>query len=247
MFVESLGAGEGSLPGELLVSGALVPVENGHMAVPVLNVGGVNLVSEQVGEVREQQELPAEVVGMEFPGLTGEQIQKVRQLLGKHARVFAKSETDLGCTNVIEHEIPVVDEAPVRQRYRRIPPSQYEEVKAHIAQLLQHGIIRESSSPYSSPLVIVRKKNGSLRLCVDYRQLNAKTRRDAFPLPRIEESLDALGVPGGFPLLTWPAGTIRWGWLRRIVVKLLSAPRSGCMSSPGCRLVSVMPQVLSSG
>lgn len=93
---------------------------------------------------------------MELPGLTVEQVQNVRQLLGKHSGVFAKSETDLGCTNVIEHEIPVVDEAPVRQRYRRIPPSLYEEVKAHIAQLLQHGIIRESSSPYSSPLVIVR-------------------------------------------------------------------------------------------
>ena len=190
MFVESLGAGEGSLPGELLVSGALVPVENAHMAVPLLNVGGVNisieprtrlglvhtvdvvacdttsvafelvapqeelvLVSEQAGEVVEQQELPAEVVAMEFPRLNGEQIRKVRQLLGKHAGVFAKLETDWGCTNVIEHEIPVVDEAPVRQRYR-----QYEKVKAHIVQLLQHGIIRESSSPYCSPLVIVRKK-----------------------------------------------------------------------------------------
>ena len=79
---------------------------------------------EQAGQVVEQQELPAEVVATEFPGLNGEQVQKVRQLLGKHVGIFAKSETDLGCTNLIDHEIPVVDEAPVRQCYRQIPLSQ---------------------------------------------------------------------------------------------------------------------------
>ncbi|XP_062322169.1 uncharacterized protein LOC134023827 [Osmerus eperlanus] len=78
------------------------------------------------------------------------------------------------------------------QRYRCIPPTDYEAVKQHIHQLMQSQVIRESSSPYASPIVIVRKKDGQIRLCVDYRHLNSKTRKDAFPLPRIEESLDAL-------------------------------------------------------
>ena len=65
-------------------------------------------------------------------------------------------------------------------------------MKSHINQLLEAKVIRESCSPYASPIVLVRKKNGSLRLCVDYRLLNTKTRKDAFSLPRIEESLDAL-------------------------------------------------------
>lgn len=65
-------------------------------------------------------------------------------------------------------------------------------MKSHINQLLEAKIIRESCSPYASPIVLVRKKDGRLRLCVDYRLLNTKTRKDAFPLPRIEESLDAL-------------------------------------------------------
>ena len=56
---------------------------------------------------------------------------------------------------------------------------------------MEQGIVRESSSPYSSPLVIVKKKDSSMRMCVDYRQLNAKTRKDSFLLPRIEESLDS--------------------------------------------------------
>lgn len=118
--------------------------------------------------------------------------QKVRMLLQKHKAVFSAHEGDLGCTDLIQHEIPLLDNVPIRQRYRRIPPSDYEAVKSHIHQLLEANVIRESCSPYASPIVIVRKKDGSLRLCVDYRQLNSRIRRDSFPLPRIEESLDAL-------------------------------------------------------
>ena len=86
----------------------------------------------------------------------------------------------------------VLDDVPVWQRYRRIPPSEYEVVKDHINQLLGTQVIRESSSPYASQIVLVKKKDGNLRMCVDYRLLNGKTRKDAFPLPRIDESLDAL-------------------------------------------------------
>ncbi len=65
-------------------------------------------------------------------------------------------------------------------------------VKTHINQLLETNIIRESCSPYASPIVLAKKKDGTLCMCVDYRQLNAKTRKDASPLPRIEETLDSL-------------------------------------------------------
>lgn len=65
-------------------------------------------------------------------------------------------------------------------------------MKTHINQLLEAQIIRESCSPYASPIVLVKKKDGSLRMRVDYRQLNSKKRKDVFPLPRIEETLDAL-------------------------------------------------------
>ncbi|KAI3358861.1 hypothetical protein L3Q82_015251 [Scortum barcoo] len=125
-------------------------------------------------------------------------------------RVFSVHDGDLGCTNLLSHDIPLLDDIPVRQRHRRIPPSEYEAVKAHINQLLESQVIRESSSPYASPIVLVRKKDGSLRLCVDYRLLNSKTRKDAFPLPRIEERrawMHFLG-PDGFPPLTWPVDTI---------------------------------------
>lgn len=67
------------------------------------------------------------------------------------------------------------------------------EVKQHLQELLDKGVIAPSQSCYPSPIVLARKKNGALRMCVDYRLLNAKARRDAYPLPRIDESLDVLG------------------------------------------------------
>lgn len=95
----------------------------------------------------------------------------MKSLLKQYASVFSISDTDLGCTDLISHDIPLVDDTPVKQRYRRIPPSEYEVVKEHINQLLSSQVIRESSSPYASPIVLVRKKDGSMRMCVDYRQL----------------------------------------------------------------------------
>ncbi|KAL0151937.1 hypothetical protein M9458_052744 [Cirrhinus mrigala] len=81
---------------------------------------------------------------------------------------------------------------PEQQPYRRVPLNQYQEVREHITKLLKKGVIQKSVSAYASPVVLVRKADGSLRLCVDYRKLYAKTRHDAFPLPRIDESFDAL-------------------------------------------------------
>lgn len=82
----------------------------------------------------------------------------VKKLLVKYGDVFSKGDTDLGCTSLIEHQIPLLDDIPTKQRYRRIPPSQFEIVKAHIKQLLEAQIIRESCSPYAAPLVLVQKK-----------------------------------------------------------------------------------------
>uniref|UniRef100_A0A3P9LYG9 Gypsy retrotransposon integrase-like protein 1 n=1 Tax=Oryzias latipes TaxID=8090 RepID=A0A3P9LYG9_ORYLA len=132
--------------------------------------------------------------------------ERVKALLSKYNRVFAKDDLDVGCTNLMTHEIPLLDETPVRQPYRRIPPSQYELARSHIQQLLQSQVIRESSSPYASPIVLVQKKDGGLRMCVDYRQLNARTRKDAFPLPRIDESLDALAGAQWFTTLDLASG-----------------------------------------
>ncbi|KAJ8381162.1 hypothetical protein SKAU_G00019400 [Synaphobranchus kaupii] len=125
-------------------------------------------------------------------GGSPEQQVKLKAVLEKYSTVFASEDEDLGYTDKVQHEIHLTDDVPVTQPYRRIPPTQYKEVKKHIATLLKKGVIQESASAYASPVVLVRKADGNLRLCVDYRRLNAKTKRDAFPLPRIDESFDAL-------------------------------------------------------
>ena len=120
--------------------------------------------------------------------------------------MFCRDEQDLGYTERAFHNINLRDSEPVASTFRRIPPTQYEEVKQHIQLLLDKKIIQKSSSPYASPVVIVRKKDNSIRLCVDYRRLNAKTIPDAYPLPRIDDSLDALGGAKLFSTLDLASG-----------------------------------------
>jgi len=131
-----------------------------------------------------------------FPALTstgqaanGNDLQ---ELLTKHAAGFIKDKQDLGYTEAVHHRLRTTDSIPVAQPYRRIPPHQLQEVQEHIKGLLAQNVIVESHSPYAAPVVIVRKKDGGIRLCVDYRRLNAKTIGDAYPLPRIQESFDTL-------------------------------------------------------
>lgn len=135
--------------------------------------------------------LPSLIERLNIGGSPDEQA-RIAALLTQYTDVFALQDEDLGYTDKVKHEINLVDDVPVTQAYRRIPPTQYQEVREHIAQLLKKGVIRESTSAYASPIVLVRKTDNGLRLCVDYRRLNSKTRRDAFPLPRIDECFDAL-------------------------------------------------------
>ena len=116
----------------------------------------------------------------------------VRELVLKWKDVFSVHDLDYGRTNLVEHKINMVDETPINIRHRRIPPGMYDEVRAYLDELLAAGQIRPSHSPWSFPLVLVRKKQGGLRLCIDYRKLNERCIRDVFPLPRLDETMDAL-------------------------------------------------------
>ena len=120
------------------------------------------------------------------------QCEEVRKVLRKWSHVFAKNSLDLGNSHIAQHEIHLTDHKPFREAHRRIPPHLLEEVREHLRKLLHMGVIRPSFSPWSSEMVFVRKKNGDLRLCTDWRKLNNRTIKDSFPLPRIEEIFDVL-------------------------------------------------------
>lgn len=128
-------------------------------------------------------------LGLRGEGLTEDQQKRLADLLHRWTHVFAAHEEDYGRTSAVLHSIPTGDAPPVRQRYRPVPPSLYSELRTLLQGMLASGIVTESSSPWAAPVVLVRKKDGSWRFCVDYRKLNEVTHKDAFPLPRIEESL----------------------------------------------------------
>lgn len=98
----------------------------------------------------------------------------------------------LGCITKFEMNINLKDEVPVVYRPYRLSHSERKDVQNIINDLLENDVIQDSNSPYASPILLVRKKNGEQRLCVDYRALNAKTIKDKFPLPRTDELLEKL-------------------------------------------------------
>jgi transposase InsO family protein len=124
--------------------------------------------------------------------LTVEQQQIFREFLVQHQSVFAKTKEDLGQTNVVKHKIHTGTAVPVKQPPRRVPIAKQDEAAQEVKRMLQSGIIEPSKSPWASPVVLVKKKDGSLRYCIDYRRLNHVTIKDSYPLPRIDDSLDSL-------------------------------------------------------
>ena len=93
---------------------------------------------------------------------------------------------ELGRTLLVQHNIKITDPKPFKERYRRIPPHQFEEVRKHLKEMEDIGAIRRLNSPWASPVVLVKKKDSSLRFCIDLRKLNAQTIKDAYSLPQIE-------------------------------------------------------------
>ena len=105
---------------------------------------------------------------------------------------FSKHEWDIGLTNLTEHPINTGDAKPVKQPPRRVPLAYAAEEKKAIEDLKAKGVIRNSVSPWASPIVLVHKKDGGVRPCVDYRKVNELVKPDGFPLPRIQDCLDAV-------------------------------------------------------
>ena len=140
-----------------------------------------------------------------------QQLNKLQELLTKWQDVFSVTEFDLGRTSLVEHRIDLEDEAPFKQRHHRIPPHLYDEVRQHIQEMLDSGVIRSSKSPFASPIVLVRKKDKSLRFCVDYRVLNLRTKKDSYSLPRFEECVDVLYGSKYFSCLDLKKGYYQMG------------------------------------
>ena len=119
--------------------------------------------------------------------------QNLEQVLLSHSDVFALTDEELGETNLVTQHVDTGDARPVKTLPRWLPYVVRKELEEELNKLMQIGCVEPSSSPYASPLVLVRKKEGGLRVCVDYRNINQNTVLDRYPIPRIDELVDMVG------------------------------------------------------
>ena len=128
------------------------------------------LTKEQLKELHDKLQLEEYTAGWRDELKT-----ELHELLEEFSFLFAMDSMDLGKTDLIQHHIELTDYTPFKDRYRRIPPHQYDEVLKHLRAMLEIGAIRKSNSPWASLIMLVRKKDGSLCFCIDLCCLNART------------------------------------------------------------------------
>lgn len=223
-----------SLPGGLLVSACLVTLprkqpcklpmvlknETDHDIVipPRTVLADVKAIVRVLHKEQTVRESPTSEAQKESPQpaklnfdfgdspLSTEWKDRVTDMLHSIPEVFSQHDLDFGHTDKVRHHIKLSDETPFKYRARPIHPHDVDAVRKHLQELFDSGVIRESESPFASPIVVVRKKNGSVRLCIDYRKLNLQTIKDAYALPNLEEAFSALSGSKWFSVLDLKSG-----------------------------------------
>lgn len=166
---------------------------------PVSGSAGGAVVGPVVGHLLQLYEATS-------AGLDQARRPEFASLLNKFSHVFSKNDQDIGRTDLEVHRIPTGNARPIRLAPRRAPMHLRADIEAQVESMLAQGIVEECASPWAAPLVVVKKKDGSNRICVDYRALNKVTEMDGHPIPRIADSLDALAGATVFSTLDMTSG-----------------------------------------
>ena len=146
-----------------------------------------------------------EIEDMTFEGLNKDQVRRLKDLLWKYKDRFTPKGTFPRPAMVRGHQI-FTDGPPIATRPYRYSETENQVINWEVDKMLAFEIIRQSDSPWSSTIVLVRKANGKVRFCVDYRRLNAITKKDSFPMPRIDDTLDWIGKGKWFTTLDLASG-----------------------------------------
>jgi hypothetical protein len=175
----------------------------------------------RLGEARRAQEGGGETCRMVRGDLGGEYKKVIDELvegteahrrrdladlLRRKVEAFQKDRDDKGHTDLAVHRIDTGDTPPIKQPPRRLAPHRRLTVEEEVDKMMEAGVIEPAEGPWASPVVLVKKKDGSTRFCVDYRRLNAATVKDAYPLPRVEDCLDTMAGASWFSSLDLAAG-----------------------------------------
>ena len=126
--------------------------------------------------------------------LTNEQKQQLRELIDEYWMIFSRSDQDIGQVDEVygQHDIKLTDDTPIKQRPYKIPYAKEQVVNESVEKMLKMNIIEPTDSDWSSPIVLVKKPDGTERFCVDYRKLNKVTVKDNYPMPSVESKLNKL-------------------------------------------------------
>ena len=208
--------------------GTLVPVMSVSVARPVDAVPELG-----TGELPGYLE---DIIQGSHPSLGDSGRQLLRELLHKYEHVFpAPGEPVTGRTKSVQHEIETNEARPVRCGPRRLAPAGLRKEQDCVKEMLSGGQIEPSDSPWASPVVLVTKKDGSTRFCVDYRRLNSLTVKDAYPLPRIDDSLRLLGNQQWFSTMDLASGY----W--QVAMSLDAQRKAAFVTNEGLFQFRVMP------
>lgn len=173
-----------------------------------LSVLDFNSITNNVEEINTSNEglTEGQVSKIQIGNVTDQVKRQFFQIINQYQDVFDWNNDSLGCTPMIEHRIITEDVPPIRCRPYRMSPAEVDSLKGEIEKLSNLGVIRPSNSPWSAPIILVKKKDGTYRLVIDYRKINAITKKDAYALPRIETLLDTLGTASVFSALDMRSG-----------------------------------------
>ena len=160
--------------------------------------------------------------------LTRTHSEQMRTILWKYSNCLSTNEFDLGYTDLVEHTIDTGNAAPIRQTLRRQPIAYQAQIDNHVQRMLQAGVIVPSSSPWSSNVCLVKKKDGRLRFAVDYRHLNVLTTIPAYPMPRVDTCIDSLGNSAWFS--TMDLRSAFW----QVKQSEKDAPKTAFITRTGC-------------
>ena len=215
---------------DILISKSLVDIKSESVPVRYLNFkdenlklykGSVVATIESVQEIENEKLVRAlysknngsedqsqthldQIIERVHGSVSVKEKQKLATLLWEYRSSFSCSSSDMGSTNLVEHKINTGD--TIKQIPRRIPLAKMAETKKEINDMLERGVIETSDSPWSSPIVLVNKKDGTIRFCIDYRKLNDVTVKDSYPIPRIDTTLDALSGAKWFSTIDLKSG-----------------------------------------
>ena len=187
----------------------------------------------------EIQRIIEQIIASLPSDLTEEHRQHLSNVLFKYSHCLSLNEFDLGFTDLVEHTIDTGNAAPIRQTLRRQPLAYQAQIDEHVQQMLKAGVIIPSTSPWSSNVCLVKKRDGKLRFAIDYRHLNAITTIPAYPMPRVDSCLDCLGNSAWYTTMDLRAAF----W--QVKQSQKDAPKTAFVTRTGCYQFTRLPFGLS--